>query len=105
MAKSFRERIGDLLDLVREPLAEYGMDRLKARYGEDWQEGALDALGRDRHGHTVDDPREWDNQAWFNFYIGVVLLLRGDSDSRGSQPPLRSEGVPQRVGPPGELRL
>lgn len=46
MAKSFRERIGDLLDLVREPLAEYGIDRLKARYGHDWQEGALDALGR-----------------------------------------------------------
>jgi hypothetical protein len=70
MAKSYRERIGELLELVQKPLAAYGIDRLKARYGEDWRQGAFDALGDRRHGHTADDPREWDIQAWLNFYIG-----------------------------------
>lgn len=52
MAKSFRERIEYLLELIREPLADYGIQRLKARYGNDWRQGAMDHLGDRHHGHT-----------------------------------------------------
>lgn len=78
MAKSFRERVEYLLELIREPLAEYGIQRLKAKYGEDWRQGAIDHLGDRHHGHTGDDPREWDIQGWLNFYIGSWNPLFGD---------------------------
>ncbi|MEX2444742.1 MAG: hypothetical protein WD492_14145 [Alkalispirochaeta sp.] len=71
MAKSFRERIENLLKLIRQPLADYGVQRLQARYGEDWRQAALDHLGDRHHGHSGDDPRDWDIQAWLNFYIGT----------------------------------
>lgn len=78
MAKSYRERIGDLLELLQKPIAAYGIDRLKGRYGDDWRQAAFDALGGRRHGHTADDPREWDIQAWLNFYIGSWPTLFGE---------------------------
>jgi len=78
MAKSFRERIEYLLELIRGPLADYGIQRLKAKYGNDWRQGAIDHLGDRRHGHTGDDPREWDIQGWLNFYIGAWGPLFSD---------------------------
>jgi predicted AAA+ superfamily ATPase len=78
MAKSYRERVEHLLELIRHPLADYGVQRLKARYGEDWRQGALDHLGDRHHGHSGDDPREWDIQAWLNFYIGAWGALFSD---------------------------
>ncbi len=73
MAKSYRERIGDLLDTLRTPLSNYGIDRLKARFRDDWREAALEYLG-DRRTQS-DDPREWDIQAWINFYISAWNAL------------------------------
>lgn len=78
MAKSFRERVEHLLTLIREPLSEYGIQRLKARYDNDWRQAAFDHLGDRHHGHSGDDPREWDIQAWLNFYIAAWSSLFGE---------------------------
>ena len=70
MAKSYRDRIGQLLDVLRDPLAAYARSRLTDRYGDDWVQAAHDIVGAAGAERRPDDPAEWDIQGWFHLFIG-----------------------------------
>ncbi len=70
MAKSFRERINDLLMTIRKPIAEYGIDRFKARFGSNWERELFAVVSEKANEKTSDDPAKWEISLWIGIYLG-----------------------------------
>jgi hypothetical protein len=70
MAKSFRDRIGELLEILRGPLSAYALSKLKDRYGEDWEKAAKSILSKKTNQDQPENPAEWDILSWMHLYIG-----------------------------------
>ena len=76
---------------------------MKAKYGQDWRQGAVDHLGDRQHGHTGDDPREWDVHGWLigltiRDYTWVVPFLIDDSETIIQKTAFPSRKYHRRVG-------
>ena len=71
MPKSFRERINDLLMTLREPIAEYGIDRFKGKYGTDWKREAITFIDEKAKDKLPDGPAEWEIALWMGVYLGA----------------------------------
>ena len=70
MAKSYRDRIGDLLEIIRGPLSAYAVSKLKDRYEKNWKQEAIEILGRGAAGERSENPDDWDVLVWMHIILG-----------------------------------
>jgi hypothetical protein len=70
MAKTYRDRIGDLLDLIRSPLASYIKSKLEDRYNDTWRQAAEEILGPNVAVERSKNPDDWDVLVWMHVLLG-----------------------------------
>ena len=85
MAKSYRDRIGDLLKILQKPISSYAESKLKDCYGEDWKQAAHEILGYKVAKDRSENPEEWDILTWMHLILGGWSELFGKVLSPGDR--------------------